>query len=640
MAKFCFYKGDDADVIYRLRQAAVYCWEKIEEVSLSSFRLFIAAEDHARCFCSTDGTVGAIAGYARCDGLGNVVKDGDDNNVRHNRRFIEEVTEKEWSLGNNWTGSFAAVAYSESRREVTLCNDIIGHLALYYSNLGDGMIGGTSLIVLSRTLKSKVDPVGVLQKITAPYCNYGRRTLLKNVYRLLPGERLKWLSANSGYRSEFDNSLCNGIINSGLQTTARSIWDCLQNEIFVAVGLADQIGIAMSGGLDSRLVLGGVAHRSSVLKCFTYGNEDHYESKIARRCANALGASHECFPLEEKYFPARQTLEPLIRETESGNYMEWLGIIEKAKEKGEKMPLLLGDLCESIDGRYITTFSSRKARIKSFLKGFSGIDDFFNPATSDNLRQWIEDKRKEIVSAILANRHHLSCDLIGDKSVEYITAEIESDLELSFARVRDNMPPYEAMFDELFIWFHRIRFLLGNQITWLGTAFHPVSPAMSMRFLRLITKVPPNLRLRKRLMNAIIKLPEFDVLARIPSAQIPFVHSRAPNLIKEVLWGARSGLDQILIKRNLKNKKSNGRQRVLRSLDYVKEYQRESAAVNVKNWFSEKHIKSDDYLKIFHERAALNAWTLINVDITAPANVSIILDLCQAENSPKKYFEA
>ena len=132
-------------------------------------------------------------------------------------------------------------------------------------------------------------------------------------------------------------------------------------------------------------------------------------------------------------------------------------------------------------------------------------------------------------------------------------------------------------------------------------------------------------------MNGIIRLPEFDRLARIPSAQIPFLNSRAPDLIKDIFWGTRFGLDQLLIRRSLRTKNANNRQRVLRSLDYVKEYRRENSRRNVESWFSGKYIKRDDYLRIFRERAALNAWTLINVDIAAPANVSIILDLCRAE---------
>ena len=643
MAKFCFYYGEDNYLVERMRRAAVFCWGSVEESAHDSFRLFVATEDYRQSFCRTENLIGAVSGYVSDASENNSAGVGETTGGRRNERFLAEISEKKWPLGDEWTGNFAAVSYSPVKGEITLCNDIIGHLPLYYTQTDKGFAGGTSLIVLSRTLESETDAVGVLQRISVPFCNYGRRTLLKNVFRPLTGERLKWRRGHDTLTREYDNSLGGELIDKEVGEVARQVWNCLQSEITTVTGRGEPFAVATSGGWDSRLVLGGLRQSGSLVTCLTYGGEDHYETGIARRCAEAIGASHECFPIEENYFPSRGQIETLIKETESGNYFEWLGIIEKARSNGLKVPLLLGDLCESIDGRYMTIFSTRKARVNSFLRGLRGKGESFVRADAATFEQWRENKKNEITAALLAKLPQLSADLSASLTKEQIVREIEADLELSLARVRDQEPMFAAMYDELFIWFHRIRFLLGNQITWLSSAFRPVSPGLSMRFLRLITSVHPRLRIRKRLMNAIIKLPEFDRLAQIPSAQIPFLHSRAPDLIKDIFWGARFGLDQLLIRRSLRTRNAKARQRVLRSLDYVKEYRRENSRVNVESWFSGKYIKSDDYLRIFQERAALNAWTLINVDIAAPANVSIILDLCRAETetaAPLKNVEA
>ena len=631
MAKFCFYYGADNNLLEKLRRAAVFCWGSVEESAHDSFRLLVATEDYEQAFCRTENFIGAVSGYVNNVNEQNLAGDDETNHPRQNERFLAEISENSWALEDNWTGNFAAAAFSPAKGEITLGNDIIGHLPLYYSQLDEGFAGGTSLIVLSRALECETDAIGVLQRITVPFCNYGRRTLLKNVSRLLPGERLRWTPRGAIVKREYDNSLCGELIDSDVGVAARRVWNCLQDEITTVTGDGKPFAVAMSGGWDSRLVLGGVRESGPLVTCLTYGGEDHYETRIARRCAEAIGASHECFPIDDRYFPARRQIETLIKETESGNYFEWFGIIEKARSNGEKVPLLLGDLCESIDGRYMTEFSTRKARINSFLSGLAGGTESFPPADAAAFELWRDNKRIEITTALLANLPKLSGDLSDSLSKAQIVREIEADLELSFARVRDNEPQFAAMYDEFFIWFHRIRFLLGNQITWLGAAFRPVSPALSSRFLRLITSIHPKLRIRKRLMNGIIRLPEFDGLARIPSAQIPFLNSRAPDIIKDIFWGTRFGLDQLLIRRSLRTKNPHKRQRVLRSLDYVKEYRRENSRTNVESWFSGKYIKRDDYLRIFRERAALNAWTLINVDIAAPANVSIILDLCRAE---------
>ena len=129
-------------------------------------------------------------------------------------------------------------------------------------------------------------------------------------------------------------------------------------------------------------------------------------------------------------------------------------------------------------------------------------------------------------------------------------------------------------------------------------------------------------------MNAIAKLPEFDKLARIPSAQIPWLHARTPALAREVIWGARSGIDQVLTRRALKNKNPDMRRRVMPTLDYLREYKHADALPNVQSWFSGKWVNGDAYAAIVRRRAQLAAWPLMNLDIAAPANVSITLDLC------------
>jgi len=633
MTKFSFYLGDDQSLVKRLRRATASIWGEVKEVSSGSFWLFIPSSDYERSFGESCHALGAVSGYVRLNDLEHASSGDKPLDTHHNRRFIAEIVKDDhWPLRNQWTGSFAAVAQTRGSQEVILCNDPIGYVPVYFSRSYEGILGGTSLIVLSHCIECEVDAIGVLQRITTPYCNYGRRTLLKQVSRLLPGEWLKLSNKDFKLNSILDNSLCNGLVNADVETVARTVWDCLQREIVLATGVSDRIGVAMSGGWDSRLVLGGIAHRGSAIDCYTYGSEDLYESSVAKRCASAVGAGHRCFPLENKYFPLRNNLENLVRESETANYMEWFPILDALAGTGEERTvLLLGDLCESIDGRYMENLSSREARKRSFANSFLRRPDQIAVATVATFDQWKERKRRQIIEDVLKSTENLSPTLAGLCNEKLIAQEVANDLELSFMRVQENMPAFEPMFDELFLWFHRIRFLLGSQIPFLASAFRPISPAMSVRFLRLISTVHPRLRMRRRLMDAMTRLPEFDVLAAIPSAQIPWLNARSPTLLRELLWGMRSGLDQVMIKSVMKSKNIGRRQRVLRSINYVNEYRRDNVVSTVQEWFSGKWVKSDSYIQVASSRANLSAWPLIGVDISAPANVSIILDLCQID---------
>lgn len=132
-------------------------------------------------------------------------------------------------------------------------------------------------------------------------------------------------------------------------------------------------------------------------------------------------------------------------------------------------------------------------------------------------------------------------------------------------------------------------------------------------------------------MDAIARLPAFDQLSRVPGAQIPWVGARAPAALREMLWGVRSGMDQLLIRAMMWRETPQARQRVLRSLDYVREYRREETVPRVRDWFSGRWCDGDSYVRTVQARGGLASWPLINVDIVAPANVSLTLDLCRPD---------
>lgn len=632
MADFCFYFGTDISTWENLRRAASAVWGRLDEFSSGSFRMLISAADAQGCYSETDEVLGVVSGYIKRDGLESAISPASED--AHRKSFLTNIVDDQsWPLSNDWTGNFAAVAFSKTTNQLVICNDLIGHYPVYYSRRGDGLIGGSSLIVLGQALGCEVDVVGVLQRISLPYCNYGRRTLLKDVLRPLPGEWLKLSISGAKDVSRFDNTLCNGVLEDDVATTARKVWDALKLEINLATSPATRFGVAMSGGWDSRLVLGAVSDRGNEIACYTYGSDDHYESLIAKRCAETIGASHQCFPIDDKYFPAHGIFRDLVRATESANFMEWYSIIDSlkngGKEHGPRPLMILGDLCESIDGRYMMQLSSRKARKRSFINSLLMRRDRIAESTPEAFERWKDSKRKLIVELVCRSIGRLAPSLAERYTPGDVAREVEADLELSFSRIEGNMPAFAPVFDELFVWFHRIRFLLANQIPFLCCAFNPLSPALSFRFLRLISTVHPRLRMRKRLMNAIARLPEFDKLSRIPSAQIPWLTARAPALLRDAVWGGRSAMDQLLIGNVLRSKDVTRRQRVLRSLDFIREYRRENVVPNVQEWFSERWIKSDEYIQTIRNRANLAAWPMINVDIAAPANVSMILDLCR-----------
>lgn len=634
MAKFAFYFGSDPTTASRMQLACEALWGQVYAYHSDRFHLFVATDHSLKGFCETPKVVGFVSGYARRDGLPLSPTKSQPNWLYiHNSHFLEEVVNNQvWPLDDNWTGSFAALGFDKERKILVICNDLIGYRPIYIRQLPNGIIGSSSLILISHCCECQPDVVGILQRITPPYfCNYGRRTLLSGVWRPLPGEWIRFESPNALPESRFDNSLCREILDGDIKLIARKVWDCLQQEVAIAVGSSTSVAVALSGGWDSRLILAAVANLGIQIQCYTYGQDDLYEVQIAKRCADAVGASHLTFNIENKYFPHRNQFEQLVKTTESANCMEWNAILEEVNLISDNFPniLLLGDMTESIQGRNILMFSSRKSRISLFLKGFIGKGNYFEITTQNQTEAWCNNLKRKLIDQICAMQSRLSSALASRITPDEIKENLENDISLSLSIVLIHKPTFLCMLDEIFLWLHKSRYLLASQDLLLESHFTTLNPSMSLRFLRLISSVHPRLRLRLRLMDAIMRLPELKNLACIPIAYIPWVSARAPLFIKEIVWGLRSTIDQILIRRMLRAKNPNLRQRVVKSLDYVAEYRRSETIENVKSWFSGHWIKPDYYIEICKKRAELRAWPLINLDITAPANVSILLDLCR-----------
>ena len=89
----------------------------------------------------------------------------------------------------------------------------------------------------------------------------------------------------------------------------------------------------------------------------------------------------------------------------------------------------MGDLCESIVALNMRQFSTRDARIRSFIKGLFGQGDQIAPATGEGFARWKEAKRAQVTGSILRNIDKLSSELADGCKESLIAEEIESDLD-------------------------------------------------------------------------------------------------------------------------------------------------------------------------------------------------------------------
>ncbi len=567
--------------------------------------------------------LGFVTGY-----INDLSIDKDNKKAQISSAF--EIINKQWPLPENITGSFSTVIMDKNKSSLVFCNDLIGVFPLYYYIDGSSFYISSSLIMIGVIADADFDEVGIAQATYGnEFVNVGSRTILKNVKRLLPGEHIKLSTNDLLMIKSYDNTLFNLSTEKGKVSNKdyQEYWDYFKNEIDYAITQYDKTYLALSGGMDSRLLLGSLPEDREV-ECLTYGDEGNYEVKLAAKLALMQGHEFKSYSDLELYFPQKDTLKTYVQNTESLNVASWLEILENI-EAQKKSTILMGDMCEALPARNIKTYSSRKTRITNFFKTIVLNYNYnFTKATPDNFEDWKQKTVNNELTRFSKNKIEGLNLLI---SYEFLKSEIKKDFEGLFSRIESHNLPYFELYDELFNWYTHCRISMGKQILVCNSKFNAICPPMSVGILRKSSNIHPNNRLNYRFMNKLFKkVDDLKKINSIPTNQSPLIPHSFPSWAIFIVWGLRSRIDQFLIRKLLKNKNPRMRYRLFRSINWVEVYQNNSLEDRLKSYFSPNHLGSDVVNSIKDEvigRKKLEKWPFTNFDIMSLSALNMKIDL-------------
>lgn len=567
---------------------------------------YCAEKNETECFASGRDVVGYVVGYVRD------TFDVSLPSVRdHNTTVLEEIDSKKWPLADRFTGAFGTCSLNKATSIVTLANDPVGIYPIYYYISPEMVVVSSSLILMAHATNQSLDNVGAAERMTpGDYANFGRRTLLENVKRLLPGEAV-YLDARdmSLIDNLFDNTLYQNITKKTSGERAQTTWQLIKKEVSIALASYTDIGIAMSGGLDSRVVLGAV-DRGKRIRCCSYGEPNFYETRMAEKCAKHHGAEFESHSMYENHFTDRSVLMKYVMTTEAVGNLSWNNLLESNKSLSEESVFTLGDTCDLLTAKNIKKHRSRKAKIKDFWRYLLWGKDIPLAEMTDSLfEEWKSQKLDEILGS-------LSKSLTGFESQRMeIEKGIRSDLGELFERIDAHRLPYVELLDELFgIYIHGRA--MSKQLLMCKARFLALAPIMSIGIARTATSIHPSEKIHFKLFDRIFRHKDLHHLAEVPTAQVPFIPYACPGNVKLVVWGLRSILDNILIKMQMHLKSPYFRHRLLRSINWCRVYRQSGAVENVKSWFVTDHIgQKENCLKIMNDRAEQESWPLTSYDI-------------------------
>jgi asparagine synthase (glutamine-hydrolysing) len=242
----------------------------------------------------------------------------------------------------NWLlktdGDFIIYALDRKNMDLIIINDILGRLPLYYYY--DNHLGliisreiqfAANLIEYNNGKSDKFDRMAVAQFLLCGY-TLGKRTLLRDVYRMEPGSIIrlynynKEINIDNVYYFNFEDK---EYANENVDTSASKLVSLFNEACKNRANLdtAKKNILSLSGGFDSRCILVSLSKNKIPCSAVTVarpswspivGNKS--ETEIAQILANKFGAEWESYPS-----PIQPTSEDLCKLLESKQGLSYIG---------------------------------------------------------------------------------------------------------------------------------------------------------------------------------------------------------------------------------------------------------------------------------------------------------------------------
>jgi hypothetical protein len=206
-----------------------------------------------------------------------------------------------------WEGRHVLVTVSGDGREWTLANDWSGALPAFHGTRGDARAVGTVEPVVAAALGlgaadiSRTDAVSLLSHGFF----LGRRTLYRELSVLPPDVRVEWGEGGPQETPLRSLAVTAPRAEAGWDELAEEMADRTDAALRGALAPSESWSLALSGGLDSRLIAAvGVAAGHDVL-AYTYGEEGWSDLGYARAVSRMLGIPWRHVALEPGYLSGR-----------------------------------------------------------------------------------------------------------------------------------------------------------------------------------------------------------------------------------------------------------------------------------------------------------------------------------------------
>jgi asparagine synthase (glutamine-hydrolysing) len=204
----------------------------------------------------------------------------------------------------NIRGTFVAAIWDRPRRRMVLVNDRFGMKPLYYARIPDGLAFASEIKALLAypAVSSDLDPRGVAQFFT--FGHLLNEETLYHAIKVLPAAGWLEYDTDEGrlalertWRLEVGqgSSTLSGIdaIDQIDAAFGRAVERCVSG--------GRRLGLSLSGGMDSRAVLGAINTKQTPITTVSLGMPGSIDTLSAERMARAAGCEHHRYQLDQGF---------------------------------------------------------------------------------------------------------------------------------------------------------------------------------------------------------------------------------------------------------------------------------------------------------------------------------------------------
>jgi asparagine synthase (glutamine-hydrolysing) len=201
-------------------------------------------------------------------------------------------------------GAFALAVVDARRRRLVLATDAIGSYPLYWASTTDGLVFGSNVgaLLAHPGVRNALNPAAVADFVTFGF-PLATRTLSSAVSMVAAGSVLtydwaddtrslvrhadfvEWFEPWTGSHTDYLDALV----------------DAFRRSVDRAMSPSGAVGLALSGGLDSRAILSAVNGHGAAVQTYTLGVKACADQVIADRLSKIARTNHTFFELDDRY---------------------------------------------------------------------------------------------------------------------------------------------------------------------------------------------------------------------------------------------------------------------------------------------------------------------------------------------------